>query len=77
MLQLKVVSGSSFKFPDVLETGCLHYKGSDDLNDSVFATPDAAVSLANVSLKSVAMEASRHIFNIICFVHCECNHHIH
>jgi hypothetical protein len=42
-----------------------------DLNDSVLATPDAAVSLADVLLKSVVMKASRHIFNIICSVPCE------
>jgi hypothetical protein len=73
-LQLKFASGGPFKFTNVPETGCLPYKGSDDSNDSVFATPDAAVSLADVLLKSVAMEASRHIFNIICFMHCEYNH---
>jgi hypothetical protein len=73
-LQIKFASDGPFKFTNVPETGCLPYKGSDDTNHSVFATPDAAVSLADVLLKSVAMEASRHIFNIICFVHCEYNH---
>ena len=73
-LQLKFASGSSLIFTKAPETGCLHYKGSDDSNDSVFATPDDAVSPADVLLKSVAIESSRHIFNIICFVHCEYNH---
>ena len=65
-LQLKVASSGSFKFTNVLETGCLHYKGSDDLIDSVFATPDAAVSLADILMKSVAVEASRHtVYSIL------------
>ena len=45
-----------------------------DSNDSVFETPDAAVSLADVLFKSVVMKASRHIFNIICSKHCKYNH---
>jgi hypothetical protein len=71
---LKVASGCSFEFTNFPEDGCLHYKGSDMTRMIAYLqhlTP--SVSLADVLFKSVATKPSRHIFNIICSVHRECN----